>query len=131
MHYTYNGDQLIEEETPAGITTYSYDRAGRKMKEQIQTKAGLLKKEYGYDAMGRLTSESTTGADTKPLVKAFKYDVLNRIIWEETYGGPAFSYTYDGHGNKKNDHAVYKRLRVDRNLHPRRLQPPHKKNRSA
>ncbi|MES2200191.1 MAG: RHS repeat-associated core domain-containing protein [Chlamydiota bacterium] len=95
--FTYSGCYPVSHTDAEGrVTTYSYDSAGRKIKEN-QGKESTL---YAYDTLGRLDRVTT-----EDLVHRKKYDLLGRVTDEqkESVDKEIFevvSYGYDAVGNK-------------------------------
>ncbi len=96
--FHYDGFQLICIVDAEGyVTHYTYDRAGRKIKEERNRE----QIEYTYDPLGRL--HTVKQAD---LLTITEYDLLDRMIEErqEDIDGQLIakqSYTYDEAGNRK------------------------------
>ena len=96
--YHYKGARLISKEDNLGlITTYEYDRAGRKIKETI---GGIKTIHYSYDGFSRLVKKEEgerveeiayDGLD-RPIAKTLK-DRQNQLFATE-------EYEYDIHGNQ-------------------------------
>ncbi|GHF66160.1 hypothetical protein GCM10010218_54560 [Streptomyces mashuensis] len=131
--YTYDDDGKMTSRTDkSGTTTYAYDpvgrlnrtedavtgsqtwtaydQAGRVQQEQYLTKpAGATdwqagaKRDYGYDALGRLTSDKVTSPDGKTDVtaSAYDYDAADRLVKKVTSGTAGAGtneYSYDKSG---------------------------------
>ncbi len=117
-------DRLLEEATPRGVVSYTYDAAGNRLtradaagttayayddaNELLSAGAAT----YGYDGNGNLTSRTVPSGTatfawdhenrltgiTPPSGPAvtFAYDPLGRQIMRQEAGGPALHRTYDG-----------------------------------
>ncbi|MBX7066089.1 MAG: hypothetical protein K1X28_02545 [Parachlamydiales bacterium] len=96
--FVYEGQYLIEKkDAEKNVTTYKYDRAGRKIEEVSSGE----KTTYEYDTLGRLWK--THKAD---LTTITDYDLLDRVTEErnETKSGVILrkvQYEYDEAGNQK------------------------------
>ncbi|MDI2130543.1 LamG-like jellyroll fold domain-containing protein [Yinghuangia seranimata] len=72
-------------------TTIGYDAAGRSVKS---TRPGGVTVSSVYDALGRLTSQSGTGAQASTPTRTFDYDLAGRTTSAGTPSGTN-TYTYD------------------------------------
>ncbi|MEU8932882.1 LamG-like jellyroll fold domain-containing protein [Streptomyces sp. NPDC048409] len=125
--YTFNAWNLPESTIEPSTTahpgaadrtwTTTYDKAGQAVSETLP---GGVKREHTYDGLGRLTSETGTGAEVGTTARSLSYDLAGRLtaagtpdgVTENTYtyndrgqlltaagpGGTA-GYTYDADGN--------------------------------
>ena len=86
-------DNLREMATPKnGAWVYRYNGATRRLDQIDRPSDGLVILSYGYDARGRATSRSSTGA-----AQTFAVDLADRV----TGIGPSVAtYRYDGHGRR-------------------------------
>ena len=100
--FTYSSFQLLSQTDKEGhITAYSYDGAGRKIKEE---RSGRIT-EYSYDALGRLCCISEHNGENS-LITQYQRDLLDRITEEsktDRSGNLLYqiAYTYDADGNQK------------------------------
>jgi YD repeat-containing protein len=96
-NWTYNAFHLLSYTDPNGLTThYSYDGAGRKIVEQVESKVII----YTYDPLGFL--EKTAEAD---IAHVQIHDVGGRVIeeWQETSDGRIENhmwFSYDAENRK-------------------------------
>ncbi len=105
---TYNAFHLLSSTDAMGNTTYySYDGAGRTIKEVKKEGDNFAKTTYEYDALGRLTTtQKWYDKDSHDYVAAFvKYDAMDRVIseWQEDGSGELLSkvcYEYDTNDNR-------------------------------
>jgi len=103
---TYNAFYLLKEESSTGeITSYSYDFKGRKTSVTVTSKDKSLQRRtrYRYDTQGRLIQEKIA-VDDGFIAKNFEYDQLDRIISETCTDDKGIIYNsksqcYDEVGN--------------------------------
>ncbi|WP_329320450.1 LamG-like jellyroll fold domain-containing protein [Streptomyces sp. NBC_01262] len=103
VSYTYdsNGRAKTEQYGTGGATrTYGYDDLGRLTTDTTKTTAGttVVSMTYGYDLADRLTSKTTTGVSGAS-ANTYVYDKSGRITsW--TSGTTTKAYTWDAAGNR-------------------------------
>jgi YD repeat-containing protein len=85
-------DKVIQEITPLGSISYSYDAIGRRTS---MTVAGQPTVNYEYDANSRLTGISTLNSQLGTLNFNIGYDVLGRRTSTILPNGVTTNYTYD------------------------------------
>ncbi|MEN3305959.1 MAG: hypothetical protein V7603_2161 [Micromonosporaceae bacterium] len=94
--YTYTPWGLSESTVEAGSTWLtSYDAAGQAVS---QTAPGGIRRTRTFDAQGRLTTETGTGADATTADRSLGYDAAGRLTRESTPRGDT-SYGYDDRGH--------------------------------
>ena len=99
--YTYSGFQLLTETNKEGNTTiYSYDGAGRKIKED---QFGRIT-EFSYDPLGRVSCICKHNGENA-LSAYYTRDLLGRVLKEgkkDSLGNLLYEvvYTYDADGNQ-------------------------------
>lgn len=100
--FTYNSFHLLTETDKEGhLTQYSYDGAGRKIREGHCRRVT----EFGYDSLGRLSSVCKHHSGNRLFIY-YKRDLFDRILEESktTAQGDTLytiAYTYDEDGNQK------------------------------
>lgn len=99
--FVYNSFQLmLESDKEGNLTRYSYDGAGRKVREEF---SGSIT-DNTYDSLGRLSAICKHNGDNTLLIH-LKRDLLGRIIEEDKAdiaGNLLYkiSYAYDANGNR-------------------------------
>ncbi len=100
--FTYNGFNLLSETDKEGHTKlYSYDGAGRKIREEFCGRVA----EFGYDSLGWLATICKHNAD-HPLFTYYGRDLEGRILEErktDASGNTLYkiNYSYDPVGNQR------------------------------
>ena len=93
----YNTFHLISETSPTGEKChFSYDYAGRKKTCHLE---GALKQNhrtttYSYNSIGQLAKEECHG-----IIKEFAYDVLGRLVSESTKNSSNTQFTFISYGH--------------------------------
>ncbi|WP_281988351.1 polymorphic toxin type 23 domain-containing protein [Aquimarina aggregata] len=82
--YTYKHNilgELLEETTPKGITTYSYDTFGKTLEKHVKGENTDLKLNYEYDNTSKLVKKvnSTDLINNKSYIYAYEYDSNKRL----------------------------------------------------
>ena len=85
-------DKVVQEITPLGSISYTYDVLGRRTSMQV---AGQPAVNYQYDAVGRLTGISTQNPEHGTLNFSFTYDALGRRTSLTYPNGVTTTYSYD------------------------------------
>jgi len=85
-------DKVVQEITPLGSISYTYDALGRRTSMQV---AGQPAVNYQYDPAGRLTGISTQNPEHGTQNFSFAYDALGRRISLTYPNGATTIYTYD------------------------------------
>jgi RHS repeat-associated protein len=99
--FTYSGFHLLTETDKAGtVTTYSYDGAGRKIREACRDRVVT----FSYDALGELETICKYNGENA-LVIHYKRDLEGRVLEERKtdMGGRTLykiCYSYDSDGNR-------------------------------
>jgi len=102
--FTYNAVQKLSQTSPRGIvTSYSYDARDRLMTVSTQgggvsDSPPVIQRGYHYDNAGRLLSV-TEGSATTPADVSYNYDALGRVTAESSRGQVHF-YQHDLAGNR-------------------------------
>ncbi|MEM1282281.1 MAG: RHS repeat-associated core domain-containing protein [Chlamydiota bacterium] len=98
----YNAFHLIKETDPEGaITSYDYDHCGRIIKKA----KGDRIQEYGYDSLGRKSTQIEKVSESDGVITDYEYDLLDRVIGTtiKNLSGKVQSWEscqYDHAGNK-------------------------------
>jgi RHS repeat-associated protein len=103
--YTYAYDafgQIINETTPKGATTNTYDNYGKLTKKKILGDGADYETDYAYNSFAQLTSETSKKAIGTPIDSfTYGFDSLHRLN-TTTESNPSFSQTktivYDAYG---------------------------------
>jgi RHS repeat-associated protein len=97
--FAYNPEgALTEADLGNGVvTTNAYDPDGRMTQTESRSGQNTLQSfAYGYDAEGRLTSQT----DEQGQQTTYDYDALGRLTQFDPPGAPVTSYAYDAAGNR-------------------------------
>lgn len=127
--YEYWGSQLVRTIDPRQvITEYAYDGAGRKCVEVCCDS----RKEYVYDALGRLShTKSFFGSGENDYTVAIQdFDLLDRVIADRVEDATGTllhkkAYRYDIHGNRTHEYTYHSETdyTVDETCYNSRKQP--------
>jgi YD repeat-containing protein len=98
--YNLDGTEASSTDANGNVTSFTYDAFGDRLSTTRQIDpAHTLVTDYGYDADGRVTSE-TDDATGLAAVTATRYDAFGRVIGTTDPAGNVRSYQYDRDGNQ-------------------------------
>jgi RHS repeat-associated protein len=97
FHYNPEGALTEADLGNGAVTTNAYNSDGRLTQTRSQAGQTTLQSlDYGYDAAGRLTSQT----DQSGQQTTYAYDALGRLTQFNPPGSPPTSYGYDAAGNR-------------------------------
>jgi RHS repeat-associated protein len=97
FHYNPEGNLTEADLGNGAVTTNAFNADGRLTETRSQSGQTTLQSlDYGYDAAGRLTSQT----DEQGQQTTYGYDALGRLTQFNPPGQPATAYGYDAAGNR-------------------------------